>query len=58
VLKIKDGKGKIIGVLKDDDTEPSISEITNKDCLECDGTGWSFKNRKPPFPKCPKCYPI
>jgi len=54
MLKIKDNKGKIIGVLKDEDTEPSI-DVKDKGCPECDGTGWIFKDRNPPFPKCPKC---
>lgn len=57
MLKIKDNKGKVIGVLKDEDTEPTISKTTNRDCLECDGTGWDFKKSKPPFSKCSKCYP-
>ena len=52
MLKIKDGKGQIIGVLKDEDTEPNIIK---KKCTECDGTGWAFKNRNPPFHKCSLC---
>ena len=47
MLKIKDKKGKIIGVLRDEDTEPAI-----KQCIRCDGTGWDFKEKDPPFPKC------
>ena len=52
MLKIKDKKGQVVGVLKDEDTEP---KLTNKKCKECDGTGWNFKNTKPPFHKCSKC---
>ena len=54
MLKIKDNKGKIVGVLKDEDSEPSMNTKDTK-CLECDGTGWIFKNKTPPFPKCPQC---
>ena len=55
MLKIKDGKGQIIGVLKDEDTEPSIKKINRKRCMTCHGTGWVFKDREPPFPKCIEC---
>ncbi len=47
VLKIKDKSGKVIGVLKDEDTEPTIEQ-----CVKCDGTGWDFKDKSPPFPEC------
>jgi len=47
MLKIKDEDGKVIGVLKDQDTEPTI-----KKCVKCEGTGWDFKDKSPPFPEC------
>ncbi len=47
MLKIKDKNGKVMGVLKDEDTEPTI--IT---CKICEGEGWDFKNKKPPYSKC------
>jgi hypothetical protein len=46
MLKIKDEDGKVIGTLKDEDTEPSMK------CVKCEGTGWNFKDRVPPFPEC------
>ena len=55
MLKIKDGKGKIIGILKDNDTEPTLNNKKNTKCSECEGTGWNFRNKKPPFPKCSLC---
>ena len=47
VLKIKDKDGKLIGTLRDEDTEPTLVK-----CKKCDGTGWNFKDRSPPFPRC------
>ena len=26
-------------------------------CSVCEDTGWDFKDKPPPFPKCPKCSP-
>jgi len=46
MLKIKDKNGKVIGTLKDEDTEPTI------ECIKCEGTGWNFKDGGPPFPEC------
>jgi len=49
MLKIKDKSGKVIGTLKDSDTEPQLK------CKFCEGSGWEFKDQKPPFKKCNNC---
>ena len=55
MLKIKDGEGQVVGVLKDEDTEPSIKKINRRQCGLCHGTGWVFKDVDPPFNKCTEC---
>ena len=35
--------------------EPTIVDGVVKDCPVCDGTGWDFKDKPPPFPRCPEC---
>ncbi len=30
-------------------------EDKKKECPTCEGHGWDFKDRKPPYPPCPKC---
>ncbi len=49
MLKIKDKNGKLIGTLEDSGTEPEMK------CKVCEGTGWDFKDTKPPFKKCNNC---
>ena len=40
---------------RSENKEPTIIDNVVKDCSVCDGSGWDFKDRPPPFPKCPKC---
>lgn len=47
MLKIKNKSGAVIGVLEDQDSQPKIEK-----CKECDGTGWAFKDKGPPFEQC------
>tara|TARA_B100001765_G_scaffold209379_1_gene169510 strand:- start:221 stop:409 length:189 start_codon:yes stop_codon:yes gene_type:complete len=47
VLKFKNKSGKLIGTLRDHDSEPAIER-----CEKCDGTGWDFKDTSPPFEQC------
>jgi len=29
--------------------------MKKKTCSTCEGSGWAFKDRKPPYPPCPDC---